>query len=48
MKHRNPREILKDLIKAIERRDDPDEPSHEWQGEVDKLVEEARKLEESK
>jgi hypothetical protein len=47
MKQRTARAILRDLIKAIERRDDPDEPSHEWQRAVDKLIEEANKLKEN-
>jgi len=43
MKKRTTREILRDLIRAVECRDDPDEPAYEWQGLVDKLIDEAEK-----
>ena len=46
MKQRTARAILKDLVQAIKRRDDVDEPSYEWQGAVDKLIEEAKQLKE--
>lgn len=38
------REALNNLVDAVNRRDDPDEPAYEWQGLVDRRIKEAYQL----
>jgi hypothetical protein len=35
------RQALNNLVDAVNKRDDPDEPAYEWQGLVDRRIKEA-------